>query len=56
MTPSTGLSPVNLEKGQKAFMKKLTVNSMMMSMCMCRMCMFRRAHFGQKLSETCLTA
>ena len=52
MTPSIGLSPVNLEKGQKAFMKKLTVNSMMMSMCMCRMCMFRRVQNGPLLSES----
>ena len=52
MTPSTGLTPVNLEKGQKAFMKKLTVNSMMMSMCMCRMCMFRRVQNGPLLSES----
>lgn len=53
MTPSTGLSPVNLEKGQKAFMKKLTVNSMMMmSMCMCRMRMFRRVQNGPLLSES----
>ena len=38
-------------------MKKLSAVMMMsMEMCMCRMCMFRRAHFGQKLSETCLTA
>ena len=36
-------------------MKKLSRN-MMMEMYMCRMCMFRRAHFGQELSETCLTA
>lgn len=52
MTPSTGLGPVNLEKGQEALMKKFTVNSMMMSMCMCRMCMFRRVQNGPLLSES----
>lgn len=36
-------------------MKKLTVNSMMMSMRMCSMCMFRRVQNGQLLSENCLT-
>lgn len=46
----------NFEERQKASMKKLSNAMMMMYMCMCRMCMFRRAHFGQKLSETCLTA
>ena len=37
-------------------MKKLSANMMMMYMCMCRMCMFRRAQFGSMLSENCLTA
>lgn len=46
----------NFEERQKASMKKLSNAMMMMYMCMCRMCMFRRAHFGQKLSGTCLTA
>lgn len=46
----------NFEERQKASMKKLSNAMMMMYMCMCRMCMFRRAHFGQELSETCLTA
>ncbi len=36
-------------------MKKLSSN-MMMYMCMCRMCMLRRAQFGSVLSENCLTA
>ena len=37
-------------------MKKLSNNMMMMYMCMCRMCMLRRAHFGLELSGACLTA
>lgn len=45
----------NFEERQKASMKKLS-SAMMMYMCMCRMCMLRRAHFGRELSETCLTA
>ncbi len=36
-------------------MKKLSTN-MMMEMYMFRMCMLRRAHYGQELSEICLTA
>ena len=54
MTSSTeGLSPSILRKEVTAFMKKLTVNSMMMmSMCMCRMCMFRRVQNGLLTYET----
>ncbi len=44
------------EERQKASMKKLSSNMMMMYMCMCRMCMLRRAHFGLELSGACLTA
>ena len=46
----------NFEERQKASMKKLSSAMMMMYMCMCRMCMLCRAHFGRELSETCLTA
>lgn len=55
-TMPTSKQTDNFEERQKASMKKLSNAMMMMYMCMCRMCMFRRAHFGQKLSETCLTA
>ena len=50
-TMPTSKQTDNFEERQKASMKKLS-NAMMMMY----MCMFRRAHFGQKLSETCLTA
>lgn len=55
-TMPTSKQTDNFEERQKASMKKLSNAMMMMYMCMCCMCMFRRAHFGQKLSETCLTA
>ena len=42
----------NFEERQKASMKKLSNAMMMMYMCMCRMCMFRRVQNGPLLSES----
>lgn len=48
MPPSKADTPLRTEERRKSVMKKLSAVMMMsMEMCMCRMCMFRRAQIGQ---------
>ena len=47
MPPSKADTPLRTEERRKSVMKKLSVMMMSMEMCMCSMCMFRRAQIGQ---------
>lgn len=50
-------TPTNTEERRKSVMKKLSAVMMMsMEMCMCSMCMFRRAQIGQLIFPDSMTS